>query len=204
MNKSQFLFELRARLNGLMQDELEERIAFYSEMIDDRLEEGLTEEEAVEQIGNVDDIAAQIMGEIPLSKIVRNKVNQKKNINAGMVLLLILSFPIWFPLLITAMCLLFTFYIVIWVFVFTFFVVDLAFIFASIACLVHAPVTIFSASVGGGFLSLGCALFMAGLAILLFFGSIGFFKAAVSISASPISRFKSWILRKGANNESYS
>ena len=43
MNKQEFIALLRKGLSGLPQKELEERLTFYSEMIDDRIEEGLTE-----------------------------------------------------------------------------------------------------------------------------------------------------------------
>ena len=47
MRKQEFLTELRKGLSGLPQDDIEERLSFYSEMIDDQIEEGLAEEEAV-------------------------------------------------------------------------------------------------------------------------------------------------------------
>ena len=47
MNKQEFLSQLRKGLAGLPQNDIEERLAFYGEMIDDRIEEGLSEEEAV-------------------------------------------------------------------------------------------------------------------------------------------------------------
>ena len=52
--------ELREELMGLPQDEIEERLDFYSEMIEDRMEEGLSEEVAVAEIGIPAEIAAQI------------------------------------------------------------------------------------------------------------------------------------------------
>ena len=45
MRKQEFLAQLRKALSGLPQDEIEERLTFYGEMIDDRMEEGLSEEE---------------------------------------------------------------------------------------------------------------------------------------------------------------
>ena len=39
MNKQEFLMRLREGLSGLPQNEIEERLTFYSEMIDDRIEE---------------------------------------------------------------------------------------------------------------------------------------------------------------------
>ena len=52
MNKQEFLSRLRKQLKGL--EDKEERITFYSEMIDDRMEEGLSEEEAVAAVGSLD------------------------------------------------------------------------------------------------------------------------------------------------------
>jgi uncharacterized membrane protein len=47
MNKSQFLKQLAAKLEGLRQHEIDSTIFYYSEMIDDRVEDGMSEEEAV-------------------------------------------------------------------------------------------------------------------------------------------------------------
>mgnify|MGYP003295524098 CR=1 FL=1 len=63
MTKLRFLMTLRDCLSDLTGDEVEERLRFYSEMIEDRMEEGLSEAEAVSAVGSVDEIAAQIMAE---------------------------------------------------------------------------------------------------------------------------------------------
>ena len=47
MGKDAFLAQLRKGLAGLPQKDIEERLTFYSEMIDDRMEEGLSEEEVI-------------------------------------------------------------------------------------------------------------------------------------------------------------
>ena len=82
MNKEEFLNALRSALAGLPQEDIEERLAFYSESIDDRVEDGLTEEEAVEAIGTVDEVRDQIMAEIPLTKLVREKMRPKGRLRA--------------------------------------------------------------------------------------------------------------------------
>ena len=61
MDKLTFLGLLRQGLNGLPQEDIEERIGFYSEMIDDRMEEGLSEAEAVAGVGSVEEIVPQII-----------------------------------------------------------------------------------------------------------------------------------------------
>ena len=77
MNKQDFLEKLRNGLAGLPKDDLDERINFYSEMIDDRMEDGLTEEEAVSQMGDVEEIISQIIAETPFVKIVKEKIRPK-------------------------------------------------------------------------------------------------------------------------------
>ncbi len=82
MTKIQFLLTLNKSLSGLPQDEIEERLTFYSEMIDDRMEEGLSEDEAIAAIGSVEEIVTQSVEEIPLTKIVKNKVKPKRKMRA--------------------------------------------------------------------------------------------------------------------------
>ena len=48
MTKQDFLCALQKRLSGLPMRELEERLGFYGEMIDDRMEDGLSEADAVD------------------------------------------------------------------------------------------------------------------------------------------------------------
>lgn len=64
MTKSEFLHRLREGLSGLPQSDVDERLMFYSEMIEDRIEEGMSEEEAVAGIGNIDDIISEIAGDV--------------------------------------------------------------------------------------------------------------------------------------------
>ncbi len=98
MNKQEFLSQLRRGLSSLPQKEIDERLTFYSEMIDDRMEEGLTEEEAVQSIGSAESIVGQIMIEHS-----QGTQPQKRRLQTWqIVLLLCLSAPIWGPLLAAA------------------------------------------------------------------------------------------------------
>ena len=74
MSKQEFLSRLLQALSGLPEDDVAERIAFYSESIDDRIEEGMSEEEAVACVGSVEEIRAQVLSEILLPKLVKEKV----------------------------------------------------------------------------------------------------------------------------------
>ena len=79
MNKQEFLSRLKNGLSALSEKELEERLTFYGEMIDDRIEEGLTEEDAVAAVGSVDEIIAQILSEISPEKSSNDKPIKQKN-----------------------------------------------------------------------------------------------------------------------------
>ena len=94
MNKQEFLQRLRSGLTGLPQEDIEDRVSFYDELIDDKMEEGVSEEEAVRQIGPVDDVISQIISDTPLTKLVREKVKPKRSLQAWEIVLLILGAPI--------------------------------------------------------------------------------------------------------------
>ena len=68
MNKQEFLLKLGDQLSGLSSREKEERLTFYREMIEDRMEDGLSEEEAIAAVGSIDAIAGQINEEISPAK----------------------------------------------------------------------------------------------------------------------------------------
>ena len=124
MLKIAFLADLKERLYGMPQEEIEERLSFYNEMINDRMEEGLSEEDAVAAIGSVDEIAAQIMSTIPEEPLPEpvpmpdyaafqpldypvEDVKPEKSLNGLKTAFLLLGFPIWGSLLIAAFAIVF-------------------------------------------------------------------------------------------------
>lgn len=114
MNKTEFLDTLREKLTGLPADEINARISFYSEMIDDRMEDGLIEEAAVWQLGNIDDIAEQIISEVPLKKLVKNKIKRHRRLKAWELTLIIAGFPVWLPVGLSLVAVVFALYLSIW------------------------------------------------------------------------------------------
>ena len=114
MNKQQYLSRLEKALSGLPADDLRERLAFYGESIDDRMEEGLSEEAAVAQLCPVEEIAAQILAETPLPALVRERIKPRGRMPVWEMVLLVLGFPLWFPLLLAAFAVLLSVYIVLW------------------------------------------------------------------------------------------
>ena len=169
MLKQEFLNALREKLSGLPQADIEERLTFYGEMIDDRMEEGLSEEKAVEAIGSVDEVVSQILEETPLSKIVKEKIRPKRRMRAWEIVLLILGFPLWFPLSVVAIVLTLVFYIVLWVLVICLWAIEIAFWACALACLVGAVGLFVTKQPIPAFGAIGAAMVLAGLSIFLFF-----------------------------------
>ena len=151
MTKQEFLCALGKALAGLPRREVDERLAFYGESIDDRIEEGRTEAQAVSDIGSVDEIAAQVIAEVPLAKIAKERVRPKRRLRAWEIVLLVLGSPVWLPLLAVAAVLGLVLYLVPWILI-----VSVWAVFASlVAC-----------ALGG----VAAGLFCAGGAVFLFFG----------------------------------
>ena len=181
MNKEQFLDELRRELSGLPQEDIEERIAFYEEMIADRMDEGMSEKEAVSGIGSVEEIARQIMSEIPLTKLVKEKVRPKRSLKAWEIVLLVLGSPVWIPLAIAAVAVLLSVYAVLWAVVICVYAVDFSFAAGTLAGVVGVFAYLKSGNPVGALFSLGTGIVCAGLAILMFFVSVWITKAVIKL-----------------------
>ena len=169
MKKQEFLDELRGYLSGLPEQDREESLAFWGEMIDDRMEEGRTEEEAVADVGSVEEISAQIIAEVPLIKIAKETVKPKRRLKWWEILLLVLGAPIWLPLLAAAFVVLFSLFVVIGSMLIALWAVFGALAASAVGVLASVAFLIPS-NVPSGIAMIGVALVCGGLSIFLFFG----------------------------------
>ena len=120
MNKQEYLESIRSRISAMPADDVNRFMDYYSEMIDDRVEDGLSEEEAVADMGSPDAAVEQILEDMPLTKLVKEKIKPKHELKAWEVVLIVLGSPVWIPLLITAAVLLLTLWIVAFAFLISF------------------------------------------------------------------------------------
>ena len=169
MNKQEFLKQLRLGLHGLPQEDIEERLMFYGEMIDDRIEEGLSETEAVAAIGTVSDIVSQILAETTLTKIVKEKIKPKRPIRPWVIVLLILGFPLWFPVMIAVIAIVFAAYIVVWSVIITLWAVFASLIAVAVCGVVSAVYCVTCGRPLSALAMLAAAPLCAGAAIFMFF-----------------------------------
>ena len=197
MRKQEFIFELWKKLSDLPKGEVEERLSFYAEMIDDRMEEGLSEEEAVSEIGSPDEIAAQIMGDIPLSKIVKEKIKPKRRLTATEIVLLVIGFPLWFPLLIVVpFSVIFSLYATLWSVVVSCWAIFVSFVGSAVGALIGGIVFIFTGHALVGIALIGASLICAGLSVFSFFGCKAATKGSVWLTKWSVLWTKNLFVRK--------
>ena len=196
MTKSDFLNSIQSRLNGLPEDEIQKSIDYYSEMIDDRIEDGMSEEEAVSEIGSVDEAIKGILDNIPLSKMIKAKAKKERTLKTWQIVLVSVTSPIWAPLLLTFFILIAVFYLVAWVCVIAFFAVDLALFLSGIASFIVGIATLFRFAVAGPLMAISAGLILIGGAVMLFIPLMKLSKQTAKLAKKIVLWIKSWFIRR--------
>ena len=136
MTKQEFLSELERALGKLPHAEVEQALAFYDEAISDRMEDGLSEAEALAGLGPVDEIAAQIAAETPpIPRAIARANTGSRTLN--IVLLAVFS-PIWIPVVLALAAAALAVYVAIWAVIAALWAVDAVLVlmpFAGLAAL---------------------------------------------------------------------
>ena len=153
MDKNTFLQTLQKRLKGLPEEDVLRTLDYYREMIEDRMEEGLTEEEAVADMGAVDEIAEPLLPK-----------STKRKRSAWEIVLLVLGFPVWFSLLAAVAA-------VIIAIVVSVYAVDICLAACCLGGVLGAVVYLVQLHWTGAVFLFGAGLVCGGLAILCFMGS---------------------------------
>ena len=169
MNKNEFLTALRERLQGLPEEDINKSIDFYCEMIDDRVEDGMNEEGAVEALGSIEEILSQILSEVSLPKLVKEKVKPKRALKAWEIVLLILGAPLWIPLVATVIITVLAVYLSVWTVIISLYAVDLSIAVSGLVCIGVALALLFDGQIIPCGVVFGAGLVCVGLSILLFF-----------------------------------
>lgn len=169
MRKQEFLDKLKASLWAMPEADKQRSLDYYTEMIDDRMEDGLSEEEAVAAVGDLDEIVRQILTESPRSpatiKKEQNK-QQKRGLETWMIVLLVLGSPLSIPLVASAVSVVFSIYVSLWSVVIVLYAAAVAVGTAAIGCVVGSFFMI--GRTATIVVAWGAAFLCAGLAIMLF------------------------------------
>lgn len=196
MNKQEFLIQLRKGLSGLPKNDIEERLIFYSEMIDDRIEDGIPEETAVCEIGTVDEVIAQVIEDIPLGKLIKEKLTPKKKPKAWEIVLLVFGSPIWASLLIAALAVIISVYAVIWAAVIALWAAFASFAACGLSGIAAGIVFAVNGNGLTGIAMIGGGLVSAGISVFMFFGCKAATKGILILTKKLVFSIKNRFIKK--------
>lgn len=189
MTKKEYLTVLRKCLSKLPDSELEEQLSYYSEMIDDYMEEGLSEEEAVSKIGNIE----EIIQDSPQPK-------KTKKLKVWEIVLLAIGSPVWASLLIAAAAVVFSLYAALWSVLIALWACFISCAVCVPAGIILAVVQIASGDIAQGIALIGATLVCAGLTVLLFMGC----KAATKATVKTTKNLFQWLKNRFSKKEAES
>lgn len=167
MNRAEFIEVLRKELVSLKKAERDKFINYYEEIINDYIENGLTEEEVIEKVGNPKIIAKNILNEQGNVEFEAPSINSKI-IN---IILLILGFPLWGSLLFAGLMLILSGLIIVWFVPFASGVSAIAFFAAGLLSIVATPFMIADV-LSVGIVQLGMGISSIGVSFLLAMATI--------------------------------
>ena len=201
MNKLEFIDILKQKLSLLPQNELDERINFYSEIIDDYIEDGISEEDAVSKLGSIDDVVSEVLKDTSILKLAKNKFKPKTKLEPWVILLIILSFPIWFTLLVSFLSVVLSLYVSFWSIVISLWAVFGTLIACAVGGIISGIVFLFTNSKMTGLLLISAGLVCSGLAVFCYFGIVTLTKLLLKFGKFVILSIKKLFIRKENKND---
>lgn len=193
MNKTEFLVDLKENLHFLPLNELEKTQGFYSEMIDDRIDEGMSEDDAVAAMGAIDTIVNNTIQDMSLPTLIKAKIQPKNKLKIWELILIILGFPLWFPLLIAFFMVIISVYISIWAIVISLYTTVAAFIISGVAGIFGL---FFAHNFANSLLMLGLSFVSIGIGTLAFFGVTKLSVWLISLTGKFLTWVKSLFITK--------
>ncbi|MEA4811456.1 MAG: DUF1700 domain-containing protein [Anaerolineaceae bacterium] len=200
MTRTEFLQLLAQRLAALPEADKGRVLGYYDEMIQDRVEDGLPEREAVAALGGLDKIVEDSMLEMPIPTLLKARVNSSKSKagNKGLwVALAIIGFPIWGALLIGVIAI----YLAIWALVLTLYAVLGALGVSVFGMLCTGIWYLFTAYTATGLTSIGISAILAGVTLFMVKPLTSFSRALIQLTAKLALSIKSSIIDRSTYDE---
>ena len=205
MNRIEYRAALESRLAAVPSAERAKQLDYYDEMICDRMEDGMTEEEAVAMLGDIDETAREIMSQYALPSPVspagadRPPAPDKDNRGGShlwlWITLAILGSPIWISLLAALITVIAALVIVIWSLVISAFAIFVSAAAVGVVGIVFGIGSLFTASASYALFVIGAALAAAAIALfavplvkLIFKGAVYLTKSIGLLIAKPFRK----------------
>jgi uncharacterized membrane protein len=219
MTKTEYISRLTELLSDLDQGYVSSSVQYYTEMIDDRIEDGLTEDEALNAIGSPEETAERIRSEStefdsnsssesdfePIqnnaptteAETITDK-KQKKGLTVLAWILIILGFPVWGSILVGIISAVFSFFCALWAVVISAWAVSCALIGIGVYYIVYSIIAFITAGAGTGLFCLGTGILVTGISLFAIIGSKYLSKGVLYITKLiPCSIVKLFKERRG-------
>lgn len=199
MNKIQFIAELKNRISSLPLNDINKYLDYYSEMIDDRIEDGLSEEEAVNDLGSLENITSQILSDYPERKSVEPSAEKGKSsgtkLSEGWIILIaVLTFPLWMPVISSVVSLVFSVAVII----IAIYIIDFALAVCGLVSAVASVPLLLQLDVFQSGMCFGIGLICIGFSVLLFFGTNWTAKQIIKFFRYLFRKTKEFFAKRGA------
>lgn len=192
MNKAEFLKELDRQLSGLPKEERQRSVEFYSEMIDDRIEDGDDEATAVSRAGSPRQIAEELMGESA------RQGAGKRRVNVWTVVFAVLASPIWLPILAAAAAVVISVYISVWAIVVSIAAAGIGIAAGALGGIAAALIMLFTQPPADAAFIFGCALILAGASVFVLLAAIYSVRVTIKGTAWLIGKVGKKTGKRGA------
>lgn len=197
MNKNEFLTRLSRALSELPQSEIQKTLDYYTEIINDAIEDGKNEDEVISELGSINDISKKIVAETkPKNSAINNTDFKNHNITLPVIILLIISSPVWLSAAIALFAVIFSVYISVWSIVVSLFATALILAVSGLIFLISAPFLLFGGNPVKALFMLGSALACIGAGILMFYLSLWCAKAVIKLTVYLVNKTKRVLKRK--------
>lgn len=197
MNKAEFLDALCERFSGFYNEDVVKSLDYYSEIIDDYIEDGLTEEEAVKSLGSIDEIVSQTVKEMPIAKLVKARVKPKRRLKVSEIVLLVLGAPLWLPLICAAIAVLLSVYISVWSIVISLYATAVGCGGAALGGILGAGIFAVKGNIAASLVLLGMGVAGIGVTIFMVLISNLALKGMLWLSKKILLGIKSQLFKKG-------
>lgn len=198
MSKADFLRLLERALAQLSEEERQKNLEYYSELLDDMMEEGMTEAEATAKLGSPNQIAQSILQEMPLGKLVSTRMKPRSGWTPLAIVLAVVGSPVWVPLLLAGAAVVLVLFVSIWALGFA----AVAVVIALAVAVVAAPIIAIRAAVLTlplGLMLLGAGLVLLGLCVLGGLMAVELCKLLWQLTVWLAHKIKGLFIRKEEN-----
>lgn len=193
MNREEFIESIKSQLSSFPNNEGEKAAEFFNESINDRIEDGMTEEEAIASMGTPEEIVEKAMLDMTISTLVINRM-ERKQLPTWAKILLGVTFPFWLPLLVAFAAVILVLYLCVWVVVLA---LCISCVGVAVAGIVMIALTIPQVMINGmaGAMLLGTGMVLIGISLFFALACYGAIKAAILLSQKMVRQTKKGIVR---------